>query len=245
MSKLYAQVQKLDVGELVDLYEIDLTPLGGELLLFHGYMQIGPILFAGKEYQAWPIVIEGVEQTSEGPQPSPTLAVSNIGSDVNGDALPGIVSALCIQYQDMVGAFVTMRRTLGRFLDAANFPQGNPEADPSQQYPAQRWRIEQKLSEDSSVVTLQLANALDAEGRRIPDLTVQVSVCAWTRKGGYRGPYCGYAGAAMFDMDDNPTTDPAKDKCPGRLSSCRLRQSGFLDGVLNFMACPAADRITS
>jgi len=240
---IYADVQRLDIGELVDLYEIDLTALGGEHLRFHGYMQVGPITFGGQEYQAWPIQVEGLEQTSEGPQPNPTLTVSNIGSDVNGDAVPGLVSALCIQFQDMVGAPVTMRRTLGRYLDAVNYPDGNPDADSTQQSPPQRWEIESRLSEDDSVVAFELSNVLDAEGVQIPDLTVQTSICPWVRKGLYRGPYCGYTGAAMFDLDDNPTTDPAKDRCPGRLSSCRLRAAGFPDQVVNFSGCPAAARI--
>ena len=241
-EKLYAQVQRLDIGELVDLFEIDLTPFGGERLLFHGYMQVGPIFFMGNQYTAWPIQVDGLEQRTDGPQPMPSLSVSNIGSDVDGEAISGLVSALCIQYQDMVGAQVIFRRTLGRFLDAENFPEGNPDADPSQQYPPQIWEIESKASEDETVVTFELASPLDAEGMRLPDLTVQVSVCPWTRKGGYRGPYCGYFGAAMFDIDDNPTTDPAKDRCAGRLSSCRVRQAGFVDQIINFAGCPAADR---
>ncbi|MOA68760.1 Phage minor tail protein L [compost metagenome] len=41
--------------------------------------------------------------------------------------------------------------------------------------------------------------------------------------GGYRGADCGYTGAARFDEHDEPTSDPAKDRCGGRLSSCKLR----------------------
>lgn len=240
---IYADIQRLDVGELVDLYEIDLTALGGDHLRFHGYVQVGSIFFDGQQYEPWPIQVEGLGQAYDGPQPTPTLSVSNLGSDVNGDAVPGFVSALCLQFQDMVGAVVTIRRTLGRYLDAANFPDGNPDADPTQQLAPQRWEIECRLDEDDSVVSFELVNAMDAEGVQIPDLTVQASICPWVRKGGYRGPYCGYAGAAMFDLDDNPTTDPAKDRCPGRLSSCRLRAAGFPDQVINFSGCPAADRI--
>lgn len=241
--EIYADVQRLDIGDQVDLYEIDLTELGGERLLFHKYMQVGNIVFDGQEYTAWPITVEGIEQRSEGVQPRPILTVSNVGSDVNGDPIPGLVSALCIQFQDMVGAPVVVRRTLGKYLDAVNFPDGNPDADPTQQFPPQRWRIEARRSSDDEVVSFELGSVLDTDGQKIPDLVVMVSVCAWLRKGGYRGPYCGYIGAAMFDEDDNPTTDPAKDRCAGRLSSCRLRQAGFPDQCINILAAPAADRL--
>ncbi|MFX4794195.1 phage minor tail protein L, partial [Acinetobacter baumannii] len=34
---------------------------------------------------------------------------------------------------------------------------------------------------------------------------------------------CGYTGAAMFTEKDEPTDNPALDRCGGRLRSCRLR----------------------
>lgn len=245
MKKIYANIQRLDLGELVDLYELDLTPFGGDRLRFHGYMQVGPIIWQGNEYNPWPIELDGLETVGEGPQPSPTLSVGNIGQDQQGEPIAGIISALCIQYQDMVGAKMSMVRTFAEYLDAENYPEGNPSADPTEFIPPEVWEIESKQSESPQVVVFELSSVMDAEDAQLPDLIVQTSVCAWTRKGGYRGAYCAYAGAAMFDEDDNPTTDPTADKCSGRLSSCKLRRQGFPDAVMNFMAFPAADRVRS
>jgi lambda family phage minor tail protein L len=245
--KIYGDVQRLDLGELVDLFEIDLTPFGGEHLRFHGYLQLQVIKWQGNEYGPWPLQIEGIETKGDGPSPTPTLSVGNIGSDKDGNPLPGVISALCMQYRDLKGARVTMRRTLGKYLDADNFPEGNPEADPAQELPPQSWEIELKQSENSQSVSFELATVMNADGVRLPGLIVQTSVCQWTRIGGYRGSYCAYAGQAMFDRDNQPTTDPVADRCPGLLSSCRLRleatNGGFAGGNMNFLAFPAADRL--
>ncbi|WP_255352893.1 phage minor tail protein L [Achromobacter sp. RTa] len=244
-KRIYAEIQKLDMDGPVDLYTLDLTQFGGEFLRFHGYLKIGPIYWQGEEYNPWPIVLDGLETVGEGPPPSPTLSVGNIGEDHEGNPLPGLISGLCIQYQDLVGAKVAMIRTLAQFLDAENFPEGNPSADPTEYLPPEVWEIEWKQSETPQMVVFELSSVMDAEDIQVPDLVVQTSVCAWTRKGGYRGPYCAYAGAAMFDEDDNPTTDPARDKCPGLFSSCKARRQGFPDAVMNFLAFPAADRVRS
>jgi len=47
-----------------------------------------------------------------------------------------------------------------------------------------------------------------------------------------RGPDCGYLGAAMFDVHDQPVADPAQDACSKCLSGCRVR--GNLDNFAGF-----------
>ena len=41
----------------------------------------------------------------------------------------------------------------------------------------------------------------------------------------YRGEECQYTGAAMFTDKDEPTDDPALDRCSGSLASCRIRHN--------------------
>ena len=43
--------------------------------------------------------------------------------------------------------------------------------------------------------------------------------------GDYRGEECGYTGVAMFTDKNEPTDNPALDRCGGRLSSCRIRNN--------------------
>lgn len=108
-----ADVQSLAPGSLVELFELDATGIGGQVACFHGHRQAGPIVWRGVVYAPWPIAAEGFERTSSGRQPVPTLKVGNVD---------GSISSLCLALADLVGAKITRRRTLSKYLDAINFP---------------------------------------------------------------------------------------------------------------------------
>lgn len=207
-------LQKLEPGPLIELFELDGTVLGvPEITRFHGMPDRNPIWWNGEEYSPWPIMAEGFDLTPDQP-PTPKLQVSNINLSI---------TALCLAYDDLVGAKVTRRRTLGKYLDAINFPDGNPTADPEQEMPPEIWYIERKSAESPEVVEFELASALDFNGVQLPRRKIIASRCMWISIGGYRGPYCGYAGPPVAKADDSPTADPALDRCGGRVVSCKLR----------------------
>ncbi|MDR3427936.1 phage minor tail protein L [Silvimonas sp.] len=227
-----ADVQRLEPGALIELFELDATAIGGDLLRFHGYTQTGPIWWQGNEYGPWPIQADGFAITSEGQQPTPTLSVGNVD---------GSISALCIYLDDLAGARLVRHRTLGQYLDARNFPEGNPDADPAQELPPDIWFVEQKTSETGETVSFELASALDFNGVQLPRRQIVANVCSWLAIGGYRGPYCGYTGNLYFDRKGNPVDDPALDKCGGCLSDCKKRFGE--NNELSFGSFPAADLI--
>ena len=241
-----ADIQTLTPGALVQLFELDATQIGGDHLRFHGYPQAGSIFWQGYEYAPWAIEAEGFARSGTGQQPAPTLRVGNIGQDAQGSPVPGVISALCLALDDLVGARVIRRRTLGKYLDAANFPEGNPSADPGEELPPEIWLIEAKTHEDKETVEFELRSALDFDGEQLPARQIQANTCGWLSIGGYRGPYCGYVGAAMFDRDGNPVTDPTQDKCSGLRIHCQKRfdaQEGQEFAVINFGGFPAADAL--
>lgn len=239
--RIYADVQKLEVGELVELFELDATPIGGTLQRFHGYTQVGPIWWQGNRYEPWAIAAAGFEQVGEGQQPTPTLTVGNIGAGVDGEPIVGVISALCIELDDFVGAWVRVRRTLGRYLDARNFADGNENANPAEELRPEVWIVQQKTTETAEVVEFALSSALDVDGQKLPGRPIIAGVCGWLRKGGYRGPYCGYTGNLMFDLEGNPVTDPARDRCSGLLSDCKKRFGEY--EPISFGGFPAADLV--
>ncbi|MFN7073959.1 phage minor tail protein L, partial [Proteus mirabilis] len=53
----------------------------------------------------------------------PSLKVANID---------GLISSLCLQFDDMVQAKVTIYETFAHYLDAKNFPEGNSTANPDE-----------------------------------------------------------------------------------------------------------------
>lgn len=235
-----ATIQGLEPGQFVQLFELDCREIGGDLQRFHGYPQQGPIWWQGVEYQPWAIEADGFAITGSGSQPTPRLRVGNIGQDQYGLPISGVISALCIALEDLVGARVIRHRTFAEFLDARNFPEGNPAADPAQEFPPDIWLIECKLSENSATVEFELRTALDFEGQKLPARQITPN-CGWVVIGGYRGPYCGYTGPLMFDLMDQPTADPTLDRCAGRMQSCKLRFGEFEE--LPFGGFPGADAI--
>lgn len=162
MTPLYSDIQKLEPGGRIELFELDMQPVIGagtdNVLWFHGYTQVGAITWQAQAYSPWPIQAEGFELNPKKP-PQPTLSVGNVD---------GSITALVLAYQDVVGAKLIRHRTLGKYLDAANFPDGNPDADPSQEFPPDVWFIEQKLSETSEVVQFALSSAMDFGQVQLP-----------------------------------------------------------------------------
>ncbi|KMJ43677.1 phage minor tail protein L [Xenorhabdus khoisanae] len=226
-----ADIQKLAPGKTVRLYEVDGTAFGADVLRFHAYgIPLTPdeieaaknnpdkfkpksIWWQGREYGAWPVKIEGLDLSSDGKSARPKLTVTNIN---------GLITALCLQFEDMVQAKVTIHDTFVHYLDAVNFPEGNPTADPEQER-TQTFYVDRKEVETDKEVTFELASPADLEGLRIPTRQIH-SLCTWCSRGWYRtGKGCDYAGSRYFDENDNPVDDPGKDKCGGLLRSCKLR----------------------
>lgn len=236
---IFADVQKLEPGDHVVLFELDATEIDGPLLRFHGYTQIGPIYWQGEEYSPWAIQIEGTGSSGDSQQPSPTLTVSNIGVDASGETVNGVVSALCSAFDDLINSKVIIHETLGKYLDAANFPEGNDTADPEAELPINVLYVEQKLSEDNIQVQFVLNGILSFDGVMLPRRSIVSSVCPWIWIGGYRGSYCQYTGTAYFKEDNTPTENASEDVCGGRVSSCKLRFGE--NNTINYGGFPAAD----
>jgi len=213
-ESIYEDIQRLAPGDYVELFTLDLTALGGDLYRFHGYTQVGPIYWQGEEYSPWPIKVEGMGMTGEGQQNNPTLTVGNV---------TGFITALCFTYQDLVDGSITRQRTLGRYLDARNFAEGNPEADPDEYFAPDLYTIDQKQSADPELVAFVLKSPLIATDRKLPGRQIVANCCQWLTIGGYRGAYCGYTGNGYFTDKDVATDDPALDQCSGTLTGCKLR----------------------
>jgi lambda family phage minor tail protein L len=229
-----ADLQQLEPGRLIELFEVDCTAIGGDMLRFHGHLQQGSIWWQGNEYKPWPIEAQGFQRTGDAQQPSPTLTVGNID---------GVIGAMCVALGDLLGATLRRRRTLAQYLDAVNFPDGNPTADSNEEMPVELWIVEQRSGDVFPQIEFTLSSPLDLNGQQLPSRPIVANVCGWLAKGGYRGPYCGYTGAEMFDRNDNPTDDPAQDKCAGRVASCKKRFGAT--SPLSYGSFPAADLLSS
>lgn len=250
---LNSDFQKLYVDGLITLFELDARALGAGILRFHGhisyedweriYSSIGSnelmgdtskligevfengenkvwmrnIIWQGQTFEPMALEVSGLEMRSDGKASAPTFSMAN-----NIGGIQGAVSAYCLQFGDFAGAKLKVITTLAKYLDAENFSSGNPTA--SNEAKEQLWYIEQKTSENAQAVTFELSNPIDFEGLKIPVRQIS-NYCHWCAVAAYRGEQCQYTGAAMFTEKDEPTDNPALDRCSGRLSSCRIRNN--------------------
>lgn len=210
-----ADIQKLEPGNLIRLFELDATRLGATLWRFHGHAQEGDIIWQGQIYSPIQITATGFDLRGDGRPATPTLQVANELSGVRG-----AITAICLQYRDLAGARVRVIETFRHFLDAANFPAGNPQA--ADQSRINLWSIEQKTEETRASVTFELSSPIDMEGQMLPSQQI-TKLCRWACRGQYRGEACAYTGTAMFTKKNEPTDNPALDRCGGWWRSCKLR----------------------
>lgn len=228
---LAADVVRLEPGAIVELFEVDLTPFGGSLLRFHaGTNELRQnVVWKGNAYTAFPVQASGFEFSGQGQAPRPRLVVANV---------VGSITALVLQYDDIVGARVTRIRTLAKYLDAVNFPGGvNPSADPTAEFPRDVFNVDRKASETNELVEFELSPAMDLAGVSLPRRQVIQNICPWR----YRGTECGYTGTSYFDTNDTPVGTLAADSCGKRLSSCQIRFGQFAE--LPYGGFPAAGLI--
>ena len=247
---LSSDFQKLSVAGLVTLYELDASKLGLGVLRWHGHLsyedwayiyefanraqfassakRVAPqgtedivvpdIIWNGNEYKPVAIQSDGLEIRGDGKASTPSLVIT---SNLNG--VEGMTRRLCRQYNDFAGAKLTVIRTSAKYLDAANFADGNPTANVNE-YRKQVWYIEHKTDDNADSITFELSNPVDFEGARIPAREI-TSFCHWGVTGNYRGEECSYMGAAMFDENGEPTDRPELDKCGSRIGDCKLRNN--------------------
>ena len=259
---LNSDFQKLSVAGIVTLYQLDATRLGGGVFYWHGHLsredwayiyefankaqfsskskRVAPqgteniivrdIIWQGQAYSPIAIQSDGLELRGDGKASMPNLAIANTLNGING-----AMSALCLQLSDFAGAKLTVITTLAKYLDAANFASGNPQA--RNEYKKQVWFVEQKTAENASQVTFELSNPVDFEGMKIPCREI-TNYCHWAVCGRYRQDPCLYSGAAMFTKDGKPTDNQSLDYCGGSLADCKLRDNtarfgGFPSSSLN------------
>ncbi len=213
------QASRLDAGPVVDLFTVTL-PSGTVERYTTGHRGVESAMYGGQEYRPLPIALDGAGFGSSGASVRPTLRVSVL----DGAAFPA----------DWQGATIERLRTLGRYLD------GGSEADPTRHWPTESWVVDRLSSQGREEVVWQLSSPLDLELAMIPRRQVLRDVCQWAyrrREGNaWVNPAeddgCPYRGAALWNAEDEPVSNPANDVCSRRLSGCKLRFGD--DGVLPF-----------
>lgn len=209
-------IAALDAGALVELFEMDVTTLGGSVERFHaGTNDLqNAVVWQGNSYQPWPVQAQGFAFTGQGALPRPTLTVANV---------TGLISSLALNFDDLLGVKVSRKRTFAKYLDAVNFPGGvNPSANPDNYLPDDVWIIQQKTAETKATVVFELSSSFDLPGVQLPGRQIVPNTCMWQ----YKSAECSWAPnptlGPFYDVNDAPTT-AANDQCSKKLSGCQAR----------------------
>ena len=221
------EIQKLQPSTLIEMFVLEIPETTDKVYFHAGTNELRTsVVWQKQKYTALPVQVEGFDVNTKGELPRPTLTV---------------FSALIRKYDDLIGAKLIRKRTFAKYLDAENFPNGNPTADPNVHFPDDIWYIDKKAQENRLMIQWELASAFDLMGVQLPRRQIIQNYCQWR----YRGGECGYDGP-YFDIDDQMCTDQSQDKCAKKLSSCRARfeyiNIGSEKPVLPFGGFPGATR---
>jgi phage-related protein len=214
MSVPVSALQEIAPGAIIELFQLELNAAQhgvNETYYFHAGVNAtgnnGNIIWNSQPYLAFPIEADGFEYSGNGQLPRPRCRVSNVLSTI---------TALLLTLPDgLEGAKFTRIRTLGRYLDSANFSasgdilltedsfallledsssmlleQTNSTEDPTAEFPREVYYIDRKVIETRNAVEFELASAFDLSGIRAPKRQCIANICQWV----YKSTECGYSG---------------------------------------------------
>ena len=156
-----------------------------------------PIYWQGILYRPFNIQGSAFEFSNDQTLARPHLRISNKSS---------IVSLLLRKYNNMNGAKVIRKRTLARFLDDVNFPNGDNPYGPENfnaGYPDEKYYISHVINESAEEVEFELITPLELDNQKIPNRKVHSSRCSWV----YRGYGCRYSGPPIAYQTDQLFVD--------------------------------------
>ena len=197
-SKYLDSIFDSDPSAVICFYNINLKEKGE--YLFHagenGYKK--PIVFGGKVYDFFPIMIEGFDIQGDGRLPRPRMTFGNS---------QGVVSLRLDYFKNFINHKVTRIKTFIKFLDDENFPNNkNPYGATSSDVTFQEeiYFVNEKIIENDSVIEFELVSLLELQNATVPNRKVYSNHCPWK----YRSESgCGYTGAPIADQKNKRFID--------------------------------------
>ena len=247
ITSLVKDIHSLEPGAIIELFDLDLTPIDAAagIVRFHaGTNELQqPVVWKGQTYTPRPVQASGFGASTTGAAPRPKLQVSNIASA----GAVGIMTLMNRDYHDLVGAVVTRRRTLTKYLDAVNFASGvNQLADPTAEFPLDVYYVERRIMEHRLYSEYELVSVHDLDGVLLPTRQVIRDTCTYSYRiwdpaiGGFAYADsrelpvdCPYTGTTYYSALGVAVATPQLDVCGRRLSDCRKRFSAGATRVLD------------
>ena len=174
-----------------------------------------------RDYDPLPVEVEGFEASTTGQLPRPTMRLANV---------LGTATGLVRAHNNLLGAKVTRWRTYARYLDNGLTPDQNAHL------PKDVYFVDRKSEHTSKMIEWELASILDQQGAVLPARQVLRTGCTFlyrrwdsdSRDFDYTAVSCPYVGSNYYTSNDQPTSNPAEDRCSQQLTGCLLRFSGTI-----------------
>ena len=190
---LLKEIHELEPSTLIVLYELVLKDHAASYRFHAGENGLNTeINFKGNNYYYIPIKTEGFENTDSNLS-RPTLTIDNTDS---------FFSLKTRFFKDFIGYTVKRTRTFVKFLHGSNFPNNtNPFGSPTEvSFPVEKYIVNKKTIENSSIIQLELSSPLESEQAFIPNRKLVYNTCQWQ----YRNSIgCGYTGLPITDGKGN------------------------------------------
>ena len=174
------------------------------------------IIWQGKRYIPFPIIIEGFETMARGTLPKPKLTFTSQNQVEIYDNFFVKIKNTIRSIGDIIGLEITRKRTFLKYLDAVNFKSYGGiinnnnfaiDPDPYAQLNPDIYYIDRKLKENKNILQYELSSILDLENIKLPLRTLYSDACSFD----YRGEGCEY-GNSVYATELNGGAPIATDK---------------------------------
>lgn len=207
--------QNLSPGNMVQLFDLDATALGGSIFRFTNDVGAGGYLpWKGNNYLPLPMQAEGFELSGRTSPNRPRLRVANVLN---------VLATAIDSFGELTGAKLTRWRTFAQYLDNGSEP------DPDRHLPQEHYLIDRLTLRNQMYAEWELTTPLDTEGAMLPARQVLREVCSHRYRYYESGAFvytkatCPYVGSNYFTELNQPAADPSQDSCALSLVACRLR----------------------
>lgn len=153
MDTLEQKILKPRIDNYIELIILDCTNIPSLNTIYYLVADItnsgNKVMFGLQAYDPFPLVIDGIDQTTEGAPPRPKITLANVSK---------LFGTLAFSFEDLVGCKVTYIRTFKEYLDLAS----NISAPPLS------FTIGRKVNHISAFISWELRSLVDRERKFLP-----------------------------------------------------------------------------
>jgi lambda family phage minor tail protein L len=231
---VFADVQKFDVGDVVQLFDLDLTPIVASTVtpkVYYftpsTYSASTSIRWRGNTYEPIDVQATGFERSVSGALPRPKISIS--GATLGSAGMMQSLNTLLIAYDNLRGATITRWRTLKTYLD------NETTSDVTMFVQVDVFVVNQKTLHNKYNVEWELTAYIDYEGQKLPRRQIIKDYCThiyrtydttlgdFVYNPGGKGSTCPYIDSNYFTADGIATLVNSEDICGKRTSDCLKR----------------------